>query len=402
MHRLADALARYGDAPVVVWEDGVLLAADVQRRADALIAAGGAAPVLRVASDSAADVIAALVAGERAHRPVLLSTSADATLDAGAGEVLLATSGTAGRPKVAAHDLASLSGRIRPADAGGVWLLTYAATAFAGLQVVLTAVLTRGIVVAPTSLAAGARFQSAVANRVTHASGTPTFWRAWMLASAGAASLPPLEQITIGGEAVDQTTLDRLAARHPSARITHIYASTEAGALFAVNDRRAGFPAAWLETGIDGTRLRVADGMLEVKSPRAMRGYRSADATPLTADGWIRTGDLVERHSERVVFCGRGDRMANVGGFKVAPERVERVLLEVEGVADAYVYARANAITGSVLVADLLCDRRADPAAVVAAAGAHAAQVLAKHERPMRITVVDALRTARSGKKARA
>jgi acyl-CoA synthetase (AMP-forming)/AMP-acid ligase II len=401
MRKLSDALVRYGNSPVVVTEDSAMTAAELSRRADALIA-NAATPVLRVASDAAADVIAALVAGERAQRPVLLSTTAEEPAAETDGELLLATSGTTGRPKVVAHDLTSLAGRIRSADNGGVWLLTYAATAFAGLQVILTALLTRAVVVAPLSRAAVDRLHTATAHHVTHASGTPTFWRAWLIASSGDAALPPLEQITIGGEAVDQTTLDRLAVRHPAARITHIYASTEAGALFAVNDRRAGFPSAWLQTGIDGTELRVSDGVLEVRSPRAMRGYRSSDAAPVTADGWLRTGDLVEQHGDRVVFAGRGDRMANVGGHKVAPERIERVLLEVDGVADAYVYPRASAITGQVLVAELVCDPRADPATVVAAANAHAALSLPKHERPVRITTVDSLQTADSGKKARA
>jgi acyl-coenzyme A synthetase/AMP-(fatty) acid ligase len=303
MHRLAGALARYGGGAVVMTEHGATTAAELSRRADALVETG-AAPIIRIASDSAADVIAALLAGSRAQRPVLLSAAGDEPVEAAAGEVLLATSGTSGRRKLAAHDLASLTGRIRSTESGGVWLLTYAATAFAGLQVILTALLTRAVVVAPVSRATIDRVHAAVAHQVTHASGTPTFWRAWLLASSREAPLPSLEQITIGGEAVDQTTLDRLAARHPAARITQIYASTEAGALFAVNDRRAGFPAAWLDSGVDGTRLRIADGMLEVRSPRAMRGYRTADATPSTADGWLRTGDLVERQGDRIVFCG--------------------------------------------------------------------------------------------------
>jgi acyl-coenzyme A synthetase/AMP-(fatty) acid ligase len=399
MRKLSDALARYGDSPVVLTEDGATTAAELSRRADALIA-NTASPTLRVASDAAADVIAALVAGGRGQRPVLLSTTAEPASGM-EGELLLVTSGTTGRPKIVAHDLMSLAGRIRSSDNGGVWLLTYAATAFAGLQVILTALLTRAVVVAPISRAAVDRLHAAAAHHVTHASGTPTFWRAWLIASSGDAARPPLEQITIGGEAVDQMTLDRLAARHPAARITHIYASTEAGALFAVNDRRAGFPAAWLETGVDGTQLRVSDGVLEVRSPRAMRGYRSSDAAPVTADGWLRTGDLVERQGDRFVFAGRGDRMANVAGHKVAPERIERVLLEVDGVVDAYVYPRASAITGQVLVAELVCDRRADPATVVAAVNAHAVLSLPKHERPMRITTVDSLQTADSGKKAR-
>ena len=402
MPDLAAALACYGGAPVAVTERGAVTAADLQRRADALLSAAGPAPVLRVASEQAADVIAAILAAVSADRPVLLSPAAVAPAGGGGFEVLLLTSGTSGRPKIAAHDLVTLAGRIRPAASGGVWLLTYSAAAFAGLQVILTAIITRGLLVAPASRAVPDLFRAAVAHRVTHASGTPTFWRAWLLASAGTGPVPPLEQITIGGEAVDQTTLDRLAHRHPSARLTHIYASTEAGALFAVNDRRAGFPAAWIDGGIDGAELRVVDGLLEVRSPRAMRGYRSEDAAPTGADGWLRTGDLVEPQGDRLVFCGRGDRMANVGGYKVAPERVERVLLEVDGVADVHVYPRANAITGSILVADLLCEPCHDEAMVVAAVLAHAGRTLAKHERPVRITAVNELQIADSGKKTRA
>ena len=90
----------------------------------------------------------------------------------------------------------------------------------------------------------------------THISGTPTFWRSFLLA-APPGSLP-LKQITLGGEAVDQPTLDRLAQRFPEARITHIYASTEAGALFSVHDGRAGFPRAWLHGKDAGVGLRIA------------------------------------------------------------------------------------------------------------------------------------------------
>ena len=197
MRKLSDALARYGDSPVVLTEDSAITAAELSRRADALIA-NTATPMLRVASDAAADVIAALIAGDRAQRPVLLSTTADEPAAGTDGELLLATSGTTGRPKIVAHDLASLAGRIRSADHGGVWLLTYAATAFAGLQVILTALLTRAVVVAPISRAVIDRLHAAAAHHVTHASGTPTFWRAWLMASSGDAALPPLEQITIG------------------------------------------------------------------------------------------------------------------------------------------------------------------------------------------------------------
>ena len=403
MPDLLAALERYGDQDVIFNERGAVAAPEIRRRARAHLSKPSG--MIRPDADDPVSVLVALLAGAAGDRPVLLSTSAGEPAGLSGFEILLLTSGTSGRQKMAAHDLESLTGRIRsPATAstGATWLLTYSATAFAGLQVLLTAILTGGRLVTSTTRSIADLFRMAVTHGVTHASATPTFWRGWMLASGGGAAQPPLQQITIGGEAVDQTTLDRLAERYPAARITHIYASTEAGSLFAVNDRRAGFPASWLEQDVDGVRLRIADGLLEVKSPRRMKAYRSQDADPGAEDSWLRTGDLVERHGDRVLFCGRGDRIVNVGGYKVAPERVERVLLEVPGVADVYVYPRANAITGNILMADLLADQTANRDAVVAAAQAHAERTLAKHERPARFTVVDALQMADSGKKTRA
>ena len=399
MPDLAAALARYGDREVIVNEHGSVTASEILHRARTH--RPESSDVIRPGADDPTSVLAALVAGVETNHPVLLSTTAEPPRGLSGFEILLATSGTSGRPKMAAHDLDSLTGRIRSSERAGVWLLTYSATAFAGLQVLLTALLTGGRLVSLETRSITDLFKMAVAHRVTHASATPTFWRGWLLTADAGASQPPLSQITIGGEAVDQTTLDRLAARYPQARITHIYASTEAGSLFAVNDRRAGFPSGWLETGIDDVSLRIADGVLEVKSPRRMRAYRSKDADPGSSDGWLRTGDLVERHGDRVLFCGRADRLVNVGGYKVAPERVERVLLEVPGVADVYVYPRANAITGHILMADLIADHGADRAAVAAAARAHAENTLAKPERPAHFAVVDTLQIADSGKKTR-
>ena len=400
MPDLLAALERYSDQDVIFNERGAVAASEICRRARAQ--RPELSGVIRPGADDAVSVVVSLLAGATGDRPVLLSTSAEPPAGLSGFEILLLTSGTSGRPKMAAHDLDSLTARIRSSLNGGTWLLTYSATAFAGLQVVLTAMLTGGRLVTSTTRSIADLFKMAVTHGVTHASATPTFWRGWLLASGGGAAQPPLQQITIGGEAVDQATLDRLAARHPHARITHIYASTEAGSLFAVNDRRAGFPAGWLDDGVDGVSLRIVDGLLEVKSPRRMRAYRSQDADPSAGDGWLRTGDLVERQGDRVLFSGRADRIVNVGGYKVAPERVERVLLEVAGVVDAYVYPRANAITGNVLMADLLIDRHADPAVVTAAAKAHAEQPLEKQERPARVAVVDTFQIADSGKKTRA
>src|SRR5690606_190223 len=116
---------------------------------------------------------------------------------------------------------------------------------FAGVQVMLTAVQTRGAVVVPAERTPPAFLEAASTARVTSISGTPTFWRSLLVVARPGELV--LRQVTLGGEAVDQTILDRLKRVFPDARITHTYASTEAGLVYAVHDGVAGFPSAWLD-----------------------------------------------------------------------------------------------------------------------------------------------------------
>jgi acyl-coenzyme A synthetase/AMP-(fatty) acid ligase len=214
--------------------------------------------------------------------------------------------------------------------------------------------------------------------------------------------LPRLEQITLGGEAVDQTTLDRLADRFPAARITHIYASSEAGALFSVHDRRAGFPRAWLDGETGGVRLRVRNAVLEVKSPRRMIGYVGGAATPSAGDGWIITGDLVDVDNDRVCFRGRIDDVINVGGAKVRPQRVEEFLLSCGGVADALVRGVASPISGAILQADVVLEPGYEAESTVRDLLRRCRADLAAHEAPRSIRVVPRIAALESGKKAKA
>ncbi|WP_434447443.1 hypothetical protein [Lentzea sp. E54] len=56
------------------------------------------------------------------------------------------------------------------------------------------------------------------AEGVTAVSATPTFWRRALLRGASGPSWLALQQIPLGGEAVEQRLLDELARRFPRAR----------------------------------------------------------------------------------------------------------------------------------------------------------------------------------------
>ena len=84
----------------------------------------------------------------------------------------------------------------------------------------------------------------------------------------------PIVQITLGGEVVDQAVLDRLKNAFPKSRLVHIYATTEMGRCFSVNDGLAGFPASYLKAPLpDGVELKIEDGQLMIRSANSMRMY---------------------------------------------------------------------------------------------------------------------------------
>ncbi|MGO9809564.1 MAG: AMP-binding protein [Isosphaeraceae bacterium] len=321
------------------------------------------------------------------------------------GRVFLMTSGTTGLPKVVEHDLDRLVSRILPsarleANRSGRWLLTYQPTAFAGLQVLLTACLTDGTVVEPAERTPVEFVAAAQEFGVTHISGTPTFWRSFLMA-CDALRLPQLRQITLGGETIDQVTLDRLVGAFPAARITQIYASSEGGVLFAVADGRHGFPADWLGPEVQGIQLRIVDGELEVQSPRRMVGYHAGGhCEPSTEDGWLRTGDLVRVDGDRVVFLGRRDAMINVGGSKVFPQEIEAFLIGLPNVVESRVKAVRNPISGQAIVAEIVIAPAADPEVVRLATLQACRQRLPRHQVPALIQVVPQVAVFDSGKKA--
>ncbi len=325
----------------------------------------------------------------------------EAPAETASARVFMMTSGTTGAPKIASHSLSALMSRAKaamhPGNRGAKWLLTYQPTGFAGIQVQLTAVVGRGVVVAPEERTPSGFLEAAKAHGVTQISATPTFWRAFMMvAKPGDINL---RQITLGGEAADQATLDRVKKAFPEARVTHIYASTEAGVVFSVHDGREGFPAEWLDTNTQGVTLRVRDGFLHIRTPNAMNGYVSGAAQPKQDDGWLTTADRVEIRGDRAFIVGRDDSTINVAGSKVYPLMVEQFLLRQPGVLEARVFGVANPIAGQLVAAEVVLDAGVDRDATRTALMAACREGLAQYQAPRVLKVVDSIIVRESGKK---
>lgn len=268
---------------------------------------------------------------------------------------LLTTSGTTGTPKIVAHTLAGLTRTVRKVAtdrSAPVWGLTYEATRFAGLQVILQAICGGGTLVAvPGGISIGERLQSFCQLGVTHISATPTLWRQFLMHPESRRLA--VQQVTLGGEIADQQLLDTLRSRFPDAHVTHIYASTETGVGFSVQDGREGFPKSWLVDPPGPFGLRIVDGMLWVRSGSTGESYLDGKFEQ-DDDGYVNTLDRVAENDDRIIFLGRATGAVNVGGAKVFPEYVENLLNQNDTIALSHVAGRKNPFSGSILVAKVV------------------------------------------------
>jgi acyl-coenzyme A synthetase/AMP-(fatty) acid ligase len=156
--------------------------------------------------------------------------------------------------------------------------------------------------------------------------------------------------------------LNALHSFYPNASIGHAFASTEAGVGFEVDDGQEGFPASFLDRR-GNVELRVEDGSLRIRSDRtASRYLGDAGAVAIAdADGFVDTGDMVERRGDRYIFLGRRTGVINVGGLKVYPEEVEAAINRHPAVRMSIVKPKRSPITGSLVAADVVLNENGNP-----------------------------------------
>ena len=314
-------------------------------------------------------------------------------------EWVLPTSGTSGPPKLAVHTLRTLSGAIGPGPRQE-WATFYDIRRYGGLQIFLRALAGDGSLrLAGPDEPVDSFLDRLAGSGFTHISGTPTHWRRALMAGAATKIAP--RYVRLSGEIADDAALSALATAFPESRIEHAYASTEAGVAFAVADGRAGFPAALLERR-EPVEMRIIDGGLRVRSARrALRVLGAAPESWLDAEGFVDTGDIVERRGDRFHFLGRRGGVINVGGAKVHPEDVEAVLNGLDMVRASRVYARSSPITGALVAADVVLTNGVNPDGAERVVAAAARARLPSHMAPAHVKIVAALPMTDGGKLAR-
>jgi len=298
-------------------------------------------------------------------------------------QLTLFTSGTTGLPKKVVHTLTSLTRAVRISDrhTSDVWGFAYNPTHIAGLQVFFQALLNGNSLINLYGASRNLIFDLIKCYGITNISATPTFYRMLLPSSE---TYPTVRKLTSGGEKFDPYLAEQLLQIFPEAKLRNVYASTEAGTILEAKED--------IFTITDETLCKVEDGELYIH--RILLG----ESDDVTLDGdWYATGDLVEvisTNPTRFRFLHRKNEMINVGGYKVNPYEVETALEKHPQVKQAYVYGKANSLTGNILIADVVAESNIQEKEL----RTFLASSLQPFKLPRVINFVDSIELTRSGK----
>ncbi|MEV6960752.1 AMP-binding protein [Streptomyces sp. NPDC051207] len=146
------------------------------------------------------------------------------------------------------------------------------------------------------------------------------------------------------------------------------------------------------------------DGRLHIAGPTVALGYlnRPQENRSTFADGGAYTGDLVRRlPGGAIAHICRTDDVLNLGGYKVAPDQIERVVRSVDGVAECSVVGGTDENGLEQAVAFVVPVAGADHQELRRAIRGAVRTRLESYKRPSRMEFVEMLPSTATGKLAR-
>ena len=260
-------------------------------------------------------------------------------------KITLFTSGTTGIPKKVSHNFKSITRFVKVSErnAKSTWGFAYNPTHMAGIQVFFQALLNGNSIIRLFGLNTKDIYNEISNNGITHISATPTFYRLLLPCDR---TFQSVERITSGGERFNEKTFKQLNEIFPNAKITNVYASTEAGTLFAS------------QNDIFSVRAEYEHLILVEKNELLIHNSLMG-STETNVGEWYNTGDIIEIVSQKPLkfrFVNRKSEMINVGGYKVNPLEVEEAILALTGIKNVRVYSKSNSVLGNIICCEVVAN----------------------------------------------
>lgn len=162
------------------------------------------------------------------------------------------------------------------------------------------------------------------------------------------ADRPPIAQLMLGGAAAERALVARWRALYPGLRVLLRFGSTEGGVAAVHVDPPTDFTPGDCGPAVQGTEIGILDkgtldpdqpelGKVALRMPDGLRTEGYLGGAPCqTKDGWALTGDMgIIDGRGHLILTGRISQVLNLGGSKIAPERIEDVVVGLPGVSQA-------------------------------------------------------------------
>jgi acyl-CoA synthetase (AMP-forming)/AMP-acid ligase II len=221
---------------------------------------------------------------------------------------------------------------------------------------------------------------------------------------------PHLRFLTQAGDAMTPEMIAWVRDAFRPAALYVMYGQTEATArLTYLPPVMAATKAGSIGIAIPGVELRVVDdqgrelpagavGELVARGPNVTPGYLDEpdETARILRDGWLRTGDLVERDADGYLFHrGRAREILKIRGHRVSPVEIERVVVLHPDVAEAAVVGARDGL-GDLPVAVIVA--RSGGAPTEAGLRRFCVERLPAYQVPVRFELVERLPRTESGK----
>jgi acyl-coenzyme A synthetase/AMP-(fatty) acid ligase len=271
--------------------------------------------------------------------------------------LILFSSGSTGKPKAMIHDLDSLVNSYldrKPKNINFLVFLMF--DHIGGINTLLNCLSMGAIITIPDSRNPEEICKLIQEYKVQVLPSSPTFLNLLLISGCDKKyDLSSLILITYGTEPMPESLLNRLKEVFKRTKFLQTFGTSETGIL-KTSSKSNTSTLLKIEDGLQ--EIKIVEGELWIRSKTQILGYLNYESNNFTSDGWFKTGDLVKQEPDNYIrIIGRLKEIINVGGEKVLPQEVESILMEIEFIQDATVYAMPSPIVGEAVAVNIVLNK---------------------------------------------
>lgn len=268
--------------------------------------------------------------------------------------LILFSSGSTGKPKAMIHNLDKLIDSYKDKRGRKVTFLIFLMfDHIGGLNTLLNCLAMGATMVFPTTRNPEHVCELIEKYEVNILPASPTFLNLILISESHVKyDLSSVKLITYGTEPMPDSLLLKLKDSFPLAKLLQTFGTSETG-IAKMSSKSS--TSTLIKFDDPNTEIKIVDGELWIRSSTQILGYLNSSMEKFTADGWFKTGDIVEEVEDGFLkIVGRNSEVINVGGEKVLPSEVESVLFQMPEIIDCIVFGENNPITGQMVTCKVL------------------------------------------------